>query len=56
MRVTMKNARRGPGVMRTVDQVAASLGIYRLGVGIDAEEIGGRETQCRLSRWGPAKV
>ena len=30
----------GPGVMRTVDDLAASLGIYRLGVGIDAEEIG----------------
>lgn len=30
----------GPGVMRTVDDTAAALGIYRLGVGIDAEEIG----------------
>ncbi|MBF0481541.1 MAG: Rossmann fold nucleotide-binding protein [Desulfovibrionaceae bacterium] len=30
----------GPGVMRIVDDVAASLDILRLGVGIDAEEIG----------------
>jgi predicted Rossmann-fold nucleotide-binding protein len=30
----------GPGVMRTVDDAAAALGIYRLGIGIDAEEIG----------------
>jgi predicted Rossmann-fold nucleotide-binding protein len=30
----------GPGVMRAVDDAAAELGIYRLGVGIDAEEIG----------------
>ncbi len=30
----------GPGVMRTVDDAAAGLGIYRMGVGIDAEEIG----------------
>ncbi len=30
----------GPGVMRTVDDLAAELGIFRLGVGIDAEEIG----------------
>jgi len=30
----------GPGVMRTVDDAAAELGIYRIGVGIDADEIG----------------
>lgn len=30
----------GPGVMRTVDDAAAKLGIYRIGVGINAEEIG----------------
>lgn len=30
----------GPGVMRTVDDTAAELGIYRIGVGIDADEIG----------------
>ena len=30
----------GPGVMRTVDDAAAALGIYRMGVGINAEEIG----------------
>jgi hypothetical protein len=30
----------GPGVMRVVDDAAASFGIYRMGVGIDAEEIG----------------
>jgi len=30
----------GPGVMRIVDDAAAALGIFRLGVGIDAEEIG----------------
>lgn len=30
----------GPGVMRLVDDAAASLGIYRMGVGINAEEIG----------------
>jgi len=32
----------GPGVMRTVDDAAAALGIFRMGVGIDAEEIGQR--------------
>ncbi len=32
----------GPGVMRTVDDAAAGLGIYRMGVGINAEEIGQR--------------
>ena len=30
----------GPGVMRIVDDAAAELGIFRMGVGIDAEEIG----------------
>ncbi|EFL50129.1 conserved hypothetical protein [Solidesulfovibrio fructosivorans JJ]] len=30
----------GPGVMQTVDNAAAALGIYRMGVGINAEEIG----------------
>lgn len=30
----------GPGVMRAVDDAAAQLGIYRMGVGIDADEIG----------------
>ncbi len=30
----------GPGVMRIVDDAAAALGIYRMGVGINAEEIG----------------
>ncbi|EHJ47295.1 hypothetical protein DFW101_1285 [Solidesulfovibrio carbinoliphilus subsp. oakridgensis] len=30
----------GPGVMRTVDDAAAALGVYRIGVGINAEEIG----------------
>ncbi len=30
----------GPGVMRIVDDAAAALDIYRMGVGIDAEEIG----------------
>ena len=30
----------GPGVMQTVDDAAAKLGIYRMGVGINAEEIG----------------
>jgi predicted Rossmann-fold nucleotide-binding protein len=39
----------GPGVMRTVDDLAAELGIFRLGVGIDAEEIG----QIPISRPRP---
>lgn len=30
----------GPGVMKVVDEAAAELGIFRLGIGIDAEEIG----------------
>lgn len=32
----------GPGIMRVVDEVAAELGIFRMGVGIDAETIGQR--------------
>ncbi len=32
----------GPGIMRVVDEVAAELGIFRIGVGIDAETIGQR--------------
>ena len=30
----------GPGVMKVVDEIAKDLGIFRLGVGIDAEEVG----------------
>ena len=30
----------GPGVMKVVDEIAKELGVFRIGVGIDAEEIG----------------
>jgi predicted Rossmann-fold nucleotide-binding protein len=40
----------GPGVMQAVDDTAAELGIYRLGVGIDAEEIG------QISNFAPEAI
>jgi hypothetical protein len=37
----------GPGVMKVVDEVAASLGVFRFGVGIEAEKLG------QISNHGP---